>query len=223
MNFIKQMGTASGLTIAALLMLASACGLNSAGNTSRVFDGGTRPGQYKGFDSVQEQLRQRLFIESFQDRFLLQLVIEDPLGSLRPLMGLFIGDSGGNRFVNGEANPMNVLLWSATLERLAALLSQNCDPETPDENSYYPGTLLYDNLRENIRANLASVCERSATSEHLSDLWISLIGFQADREALTAYVELLETTQQQENISSHDLVKGALFSILMHPEMLLKR
>ena len=128
-------------------------------------------------------------------------------------MGAFIEQDGEVRFVNGEPNPLNILIWDIAMQGLAHNLVDFCDGR---------GARL--RLKKELKELIQSTCQSypNISKEQILDLWMIFIGFLAPFEEAEEFVSFYSAGLKKIE-DGETWLFNVFHSLLMHPYFLLQQ
>jgi hypothetical protein len=171
------------------------------------------PASFLGYEQVNQTVKDRLLKPG--SGFDIAKILGTP--ELAQLLGYWNGGLEG-AFVNGLPNGTNVLLWSFTLDQMAADLASNCD-STPAT-----GWTAY--LHDDFKALLSRLCKWPAPEARdpalLTHLWLWTMSYDAPEAELDAWKAQLLGSEYDQAMPKQAIAEG-FFALFMNPYFLLRK
>lgn len=209
------------MKILRLLILISICSCGPAGqpDISKLASGGIPIGQFRGYESISEVVKQRLLdpLDPSTDVFELGIFLGTrDAQSLPALLGAFSGDGPENTYRNGIPNAMNTAVWYLVAQRLSKQMSSYCTDPAPVFGADYK-------LSPEVVLLVQKVCQWPATSDDdLGLYWDRVMGAFAPPSEREAWLALLGELRPLEAIGGETVLKLGSETLLLNPYFHLK-
>lgn len=169
-------------------------------------------GLYYGFKSVDRKVKHRLIQESaWGYNILSSHITDDPFSGILEVMGSF----NEGKFLNGQPNTLNVALYTVMFSSFSNSLVKVCD-NTPSGQFT---TLKFDQM-------LKTFCEQSAegrslTYDSLVELWLEMMGYDADFVEFEAWEDFVNS-EEMKSLEPKLRLEHALKAVFLNSHFLIR-
>ena len=136
-----------------------------------------------------------------------------PAYGLEELLGTWINTDSEHTFRNGTPNPVNMLIWNATLSQFAKAVGNSCKST---QFSFNPQFLRVFNR----------ICTWPAADGKsdlaMMDFWLALMGYNAPESEFLTWKEFFLNSSYAQK-PAEESVRAMTFAIVMNPYFLLNR
>lgn len=216
-----------GTLIAYLIVLlfigaSSACRSRSKNSGATVKSSGVPIGQFKGYNRINSLIKSRLLDAGSSNRYfdLGYVFLGGASRELAILMGDFTEATGRPSYVNGEPNPVSMMLWDTALTGFSESIGGYC-PNGPTDSprADYPLNARGAQLVKAICSNWPN----GLTDAQLHDLWTWVMSFDAPESAETEWkASILDAGSPLRQMPAKAGIKAMMRTIFLNPWFLLE-